>query len=94
MELNYDAEEPEKAILSTYVPMTKPMAEQSDDDVSTSTGVASNQGESSGVDAEEKEGIADLKATRPDMDGMFGDDDGAAAGSPADAAAKSENTAV
>ena len=92
MELNYDAEEPEKAILSTYVPMTKPMAEQSDDDVSTSTGVASNQGESSGADAEEKEGIADLKATRPDMDGMFGDDDGAAARSPADAAAKGEST--
>ena len=58
------------------------MAEQSDDDISTSTGVLSTQGESSGVDAEEKEGIADLKATRPDMDGMFGEDDDAAA--PAD----------
>lgn len=85
MELDYDAEEPEKAILSTYVPMSKPMPEQSDDDISTSTGVASNQGESSGVDAEEKEGIADLKTNRPDMNGMFGEDDDAA---PADKAAE------
>jgi len=54
------------------------MIEQSDDDISTSTGMASNQGESSGVDAEEKEGIADLKATRPAMDGMFGEEDDAA----------------
>ena len=84
MELDYDAEEPEKAILSTYVPMSKPMPEQSDDDISTSTGVASNQGESSGVDAEEKEGIADLKTNRPDMNGMFGEDDDAA---PAEKAA-------
>lgn len=78
MELDYDTEEPEKAILSTYVPMTNTaMAEQSDDDISTSTGVLSTQ-ESSGVDADEKEGIADLKATRPDMNGMFGEDDDAA----------------
>jgi len=78
MELNYDAVEPEKTILSTYVPTRNAMIEQSDDDISTSTGMASNQGESSGVDAEEKEGIADLKATRPAMDGMFGEEDDAA----------------
>lgn len=69
MELDYNTTE-EKTILSTYVPT--PIAEQSDDDISTSTGAASNQDL---MDAEEKEGLADLKATRPDMNGMFGDED-------------------
>ncbi|CAB9498860.1 DENN domain-containing protein 5B [Seminavis robusta] len=86
MELDHNPSEPEKTILSTYVPMSNPMAEQSDDDISTNTGMTSTQ-----EDAEEKEGIADLKATRPDMNGMFGDDDdeaaGAKDGAPSQAAA-------
>ena len=75
MELDYDPSAPEKTILSTYVPT--PVAEQTDDDTSTAT---SNQGDGDkgdGADEEEKEGIADLKKTRPDMHGMFCDDEGA-----------------
>lgn len=73
LELDCDSSEPEKTILSTYVPTGNP-GEETDDDASTDTGFKSAQ------DEEEKDGIADLKATRPDMNGMFGEDDEAAAG--------------
>ena len=79
MELDYDPTAPEKTILSTYVPMSKQTGDQSDDDMSTSTGMTSTQDESA-LDSEEKEGIADLKTNRPDMNGMFGDDEDAAEG--------------
>ena len=88
MELDHNPTGPEKTILSTYVPT--PIAEQSDDEISTSTGMASNP-DLSGMDSEEKEGLADLKAKRPDMNGMFGDEDEAgeskAEGKPAEQAA-------
>lgn len=70
MELDYDPSAPEKTILSTYVPMSN--AETDDD-----TSVATSNKQEGEADEEEKEGIADLKKTRPDMNGMFGEDDDA-----------------
>lgn len=80
MEMDHNPAEPTKTILSTYVPT--PIVEQSDDEISD---VASNP-DLSAMDSEEKEGLADLKAKRPDMDDMFGDEDEAAkpAGKPAE----------
>jgi pentatricopeptide repeat protein len=76
MELDHDPSAPEKTILSTYVPMPhSKMGEQSDDDLSTCTGMTQDE---STMDSEYKESLADLKATRPDMNGMFGDEEEAA----------------
>jgi pentatricopeptide repeat protein len=73
MELGHDPSAPEKTILSTYVPMShSKMSEQSDDEISTCTGMTQDE---STMDAEYKEGLADLKATRPDMNGMFDDEE-------------------
>mmetsp|Transcript_3117 Transcript_3117/g.7082 ORF Transcript_3117/g.7082 Transcript_3117/m.7082 type:complete len:1072 (-) Transcript_3117:95-3310(-) len=69
MEIDFDPEEEEKMILSSYIPV---------DDETVSETVDSIDEESRSSDAiseEEKEDVAKMKTSRPAMNSMFGDDE-------------------
>jgi pentatricopeptide repeat protein len=71
LELDYAAETPGKTILSTYVPTS------CDDTASDSLVAGDDDDDDSFKDAiseEEKEGVAEMKTSRPSMSGMLEDD--------------------
>jgi pentatricopeptide repeat protein len=71
MEIDYAADQEGKLILSTYVPTTKC------DDTESETATADSTGEESEISEEEKEGVAEMKTSRPSLGDMFrGDSDG------------------
>jgi pentatricopeptide repeat protein len=69
--IDFDPDNPGKTILSTYVPTN------CDDTVATSDSVATGEDDDDfqdALDEEEKEGVAEMKTTRPSMGGMLDDD--------------------
>jgi pentatricopeptide repeat protein len=86
-----DGSRPEKTILSSYVPMTAVDAEEHEDVDSDydaksmdtdNTDMVEGGEEDSAVDEAEQEGVAEMKAARPDMGEMFGEDEDAPAETP------------
>jgi len=67
MEIDYAADQEGKTILSTYVPTT--------DCDETASETATSTGEESEVSDEEKEGLAEMKSSRPSMGDAFLDSD-------------------
>lgn len=68
IDFSHDPEIPEKTILSTYVPTTR--AESDSEKESANEENSSEEV----VDEKEQEGVTEMKAFRPQMGGMFGDD--------------------
>jgi pentatricopeptide repeat protein len=69
MEIDYASDKEGKLILSTYVPTTDC------DETASETATATSTGDDSEISEEEREGVADMKTSRPSMGGMFGDSD-------------------
>uniref|UniRef100_A0A7S3DVC3 dDENN domain-containing protein n=1 Tax=Entomoneis paludosa TaxID=265537 RepID=A0A7S3DVC3_9STRA len=73
MQMAQHSDTPEKTILSTYVPTGQYVESDSE---SASAGTGDEDGDiDEPVDLAEKADIADMKADRPNMGGMFGDDE-------------------
>ena len=72
MELDHDPDAEERLILSSYVPSAIPLSDSDEEDVKTA-GEEEMDGES--LDDEEKERVKDMKTNRPDVGGLFGEDD-------------------
>jgi pentatricopeptide repeat protein len=64
--LDYDADAPGKTILSTYVPTGSV-------DTASETVATDEESSRGGVSEDEKEGVAEMKATRPEMGAMLDD---------------------
>mmetsp|Transcript_5650 Transcript_5650/g.11710 ORF Transcript_5650/g.11710 Transcript_5650/m.11710 type:complete len:1333 (-) Transcript_5650:55-4053(-) len=73
VQMAHDAESQEKTILSTYVP-TGQYGPSDSESAATGDDGEEEEGEEP-VDLEEKADIAEMKADRPNMGGMFGDDE-------------------
>jgi pentatricopeptide repeat protein len=71
LELDYAAETPGKTILSTYVPTS--YDETASETAATDSLVAGDDDDSfkDAISEEEKEGVAEMKTSRPSMSGMF-----------------------
>jgi pentatricopeptide repeat protein len=88
LETESSGSRPERMILSSYVPMSAvDGGEESDADFdndakSTDTDGVEGVEDDSVVDEAEQEGVAEMKAARPDMGDMFGDEEDAPAEMP------------
>lgn len=69
MEIDYAADKEGKLILSTYVPTTDC------DETESETATATSADDVSELSEEEKEGVAEMKTSRPALGDMFGDSD-------------------
>jgi pentatricopeptide repeat protein len=83
MEFDFDQSEPERMILSSYVPTTAGDGDCQSEMGESEGGMAGTAAtedetadyEEAFLDAQEREDVTELKASRPDMGGMFGDED-------------------
>jgi pentatricopeptide repeat protein len=89
IEIARDGSSPDKMILSSYVPTTAVDTDEQEDDYdgksidTDNTDMLEGVGEEdSAVDEAEQEGVAEMKAARPDMGEMFGEDEDAPAETP------------